>query len=103
MKNIIEELTNKAMGKLANEIDDYALAVFNIPSCILKIKWLAKLYAKFYGLTIENQRNLADLSNEYRFFKRHKKIGELKIKDSDLINFNCKEDKDYSNPTINRE
>ena len=22
---------------------------------------------------------------------------------SDLINFNCKEDKDYSNPTINRE
>ena len=85
MNNIIEELTNKAMSNLAKEVDNYALAVFNIPSWILKRKWLAKLYAKFYGLTIEQQRDVADSSTKYRFIRRSKKIGELKIKDSDLL------------------
>jgi len=81
----MEQITGRMITKLAKEIDDYALVVFNIPPWILKRMWLAKLYAKFYGLEIEQQRNIADLSTEYRFIKRHKKIGELKLKDSDLL------------------
>lgn len=73
---------------LAKEIDDYAKVIFNIPNWILKRRFLMKLYAKFYKLNIECQRNNETsefLRTDYRFFKRDKKVGELKIKDIDLM------------------
>jgi hypothetical protein len=85
MNDIIEKITNKAVNKLTKEIDDYALAVFNIPPWVLKRKYLLRLYVKFYGLVIEQQRNLSDLSTDYRFIKRNKKIGELKLRDIDFL------------------
>ena len=82
----MEKIIENAMQKLAKEVDDYALMVFKIPNWILKRRWLLKFYFKFYKLTIESQRNSADLSDNYRFFKYNKKVGELKIKDIFKLN-----------------
>jgi hypothetical protein len=89
MNDIINKISGQMSEKLAKEIDDYALSVFNIPKWFLKRKLLLKYYAWFFKLNIEVQRSISDLSTDYRFFRLGKKIGEIKIRDIDLV-FNHK-------------
>lgn len=85
MENIIEKMAEKKASALSKKIDDYAFKVFRIPAWMIKHLFICNLYGKIFRFEIRQRRDDVNFAYSYEFFRLGKKVGELKITDSELM------------------